>query len=742
MMPLATPLAAPLTAPLGHGIAALAFDPALPPWVLGLLAAVAVLAAAPAVIRRARGWPWRVLALAVLLCWLAGPSLVRETWQNLPDIGILLLDRTASMSVNGRAALASRAAARLNGEAERLPGLELRTIAVPDSPAGGTRLFAALDRALGEVPRGQLAGVIAITDGEVDDVPAVKQSPLAGAPLSVLIPARGEETDRSLQLLAAPSYGIVGQDVTLEAEIEDHGVAHPQSSATLTIRRDGEPPVTESVPVGQPVRIPIPITHAGPTVVALSAGELGGEVSTLNNSAAVTINGVRERLRVLLVSGEPNPGVRAWRRLLKSDPAVDLVHFTILRPPDKEDNTPLNDLALIAFPAHELFVDKLERFDLIIFDQFQDDGLLPPEYLANIANYVRGGGALLVTTGPEFAAPDSLAATPLAAVLPAQPLPGDASQTGDAPPDNAPPGNAPEGVIVGRFVPRVTAIGERHPVTADLPGAAPQGTPSWGPWYRYDAVTQVKGDVLMRTPSGAPLLVLDRVGKGRVAMLLSDQQWLWARGHDGGGPQAELMRRVAHWLMKEPALEANAVTAQIAGGRMSIDRRSLAADAGGNVTVTAPDGKTTTLNLSPTGPGRASGEMPASQPGVWRVGDGTQTAFVAAGAADPLEMSDLRATASRLAPLVRASGGSVHWLAAPGEAGGVPELRRVERGAPAGGSGWIGLTRNHAHLVTGITAVPLLPAWAALPLLVGLMVLAWQREGAELVSRQRRNKNG
>jgi hypothetical protein len=513
------PLAAPLAAPLGHGIAALAFDPMLPAWVVGALAALAILAAAPAVLRKARGWPWRVLALAVLLCWLAGPSLVRETWQNLPDIGILLVDRTASMSVNGRAAVASRAAAGLNEEAERFPGLELRTVAVPDSPAGGTRLFAALDRALAEVPHGRLAGVIAITDGEVDDVPAVKQSPLAGAPLSVLIPARGEETDRSLQLLAAPTYGIVGQNVTLEAEIEDHGVVRPAASTTLTIRRDGEPPVTESVPVGQPVRIPIPITHAGPTVVALSAAKLAGEVSTLNNSTAVTINGVRERLRVLLVSGEPNPGVRAWRRLLKSDPAVDLVHFTILRPPDKEDNTPLNDLALIAFPAHELFVDKLERFDLIIFDQFQDDGLLPPEYLANIANYVRGGGALLVTTGPEFAGPDSLAATPLASVLPAQPLPGDASQTADTP-----PANAPQGVIVGRFVPRVTAIGERHPVTAELPGAASQGTPSWGPWYRYDAVTQVKGEVLMSTPSGAPLLVLDRVGKGRVAMLLSDQQ--------------------------------------------------------------------------------------------------------------------------------------------------------------------------------------------------------------------------
>ncbi len=715
----------PLATSIGHGIAALAFEPELPLWLLVLLGVLALAVLAPAMLRRARGWHWRVLAFAVLMGWLAGPRLVRETWHNLPDIGVVVIDKTASMQVGGRAALVSAAARRIAEEAQRLPDLELRTVAVPDSPEGGTRLFAALDRALAEIPRDQLAGVIALTDGEVDDIPSMKQDPLAGAPFSALIPARGEETDRSLKLLAAPSYGIVGQDVTLEAEIEDYGVAHPQGAAVLTIRRDAASPQRVTVPVGQIVHIPVPITHAGPTVVALSVEKLPGEVSTLNNSAAVTINGVRERLHVLLVSGEPNPGVRAWRRLLKSDPAVDLVHFTILRPPDKEDNTPLNDLALIAFPAHELFVDKLDRFDLIIFDQFQDDGLLPPAYLGNIADYVRGGGALLVTTGPEFAGAGSLAGTPLAAVLPTRPA--SIAQAGDS----------PVSVVVGRFVPRLTAVGTRHPVTADLPGSAPQDSPDWGPWYRYDATAgDVSGNVLMRTPSGAPLLVLDEVGKGRVAMMLSDQQWLWARGHDGGGPQAELMRRVAHWLMKEPALEANTITAQISEGRMSIERRSLAADAGGAVTVTAPNGRQTRLTLTPGAPGRASGEVKADLPGVWRVSDGTHTAFVAAGAADPLEMNDLRATASRLAPLVQASGGGIDWL----ESGGIPALRRVERGDPAAGRGWIGLVRNHAHLVTGIISVPLLPAWAALPLLIGLMILAWQREGAESASYRGRSE--
>lgn len=716
----------PPAMPIGHGIAALAFDPALPVWLIAVLVAASVLAAAPAVIRRARGWPWRVAAIAVLVAWLTGPRLIRETWQDLPDIGLMVLDQSASMRVNGRAAEAQAAAARLRAEALKFPGLELRTVTVGDSDSG-TKLFAALDRTLAEVPRGRLAGVIAITDGEVADVPKAAPGSLKDAPFSLVIPGQGEEIDRSLELRAAPAYGIVGKSATLEVEVVDHGVTQPAGAAEITIQRNGAPAEVESVPVARPVKIEVPITRAGPTVVALKVNTLKGEVSTLNNSVVATINGVRDRLHVLLVSGEPNPGVRAWRRLLKSDPSVDLVHFTILRPPDKEDGTPLNQLALIAFPAHELFVDKLKHFDLIILDQFTNDGLLPPVYLDNIIGYVQGGGAVLMTAGPEFAEPNSLAYTPLSSVLPAKPVPGS------------------NGVATGAFRPLLTALGERHPVTADLSGWRAEGSPEWGPWYRYDRVTEVHGEALMKTPSGAPLLILNRVGKGRVALLLSDQLWLWARGHEGGGPQAELMRRVAHWLMKEPALEENALTARIEDGRLVVTRRSLSADAAGPVAVTTPDGHKESLSLAATAPGRASGSMPAGMPGVWQVavpggegadsagigGDGVgatpKPAFVAAGAADPAELADLRATASRLLPLVQASRGSVHWLGA----GGVPGLRRVDADESGGGADWIGLQRNHAHLITGVSTIPLLPAWAALILLLGMMVLAWQREGAE-----------
>jgi hypothetical protein len=695
-------------------IAALRFDPLLPVWLIAGLGASALVVVAIAAVRRARGTIWRLVAFAVLLLWLAGPRLVQETREYLPDIGLLVVDHTASMEVGDRARLAEAARAAISQQATKLPDLELRTVTVPESGDSGTRLFAAIERALADIPRSRLAGTIAITDGQVHDIP---DTPPGGAPLNVLIPARGEEIDRRLRVIEAPSYGIVGKTVTLRAAIEDLGAPRGAASANLTIRRDGEPPRVENVPIGAEQRIELPITRAGPTVVELSANTLPGEVSTINNRAVVEINGVRDRLRVLLISGEPHPGERTWRRLLKADPSVDLVHFTILRPPEKDDLTPLNELALIAFPVRELFLDKIHEFDLIILDRFRNRGLLPMPYIANIAEHVREGGALLLSVGPEFSGAGSLAATPIGEVLPGIPA-------------------SIGAVVEGRFRPRVTDLGQRHPVTEGLAGANPPGSadglPDWGSWYRRIQPGDVHGDALLDTSGSQPLLLLDRVGKGRVAQLLSDQIWLWSRGHQGGGPQAELLRRVAHWLMQEPELEENALTARVAEGRLTIERRSTDPAPPGEVTVTDPDGKTRTLSLTAIRPGRATAGQPAATPGVWQASDGARTAYAAAGAANPPELADLRATGTLLRKLVRASGGGVHFIGtgAAGAPPDIPDLRRTEPDRSAAGGSWIGLERRHDHVVTGIAALALLPAWIALPLMLGLLVLAWRREGA------------
>ncbi len=686
-----------------QAISSLRFDPTVPPWLLGVLAMLCLAALVPAAIRRARGTVLRLLCFAVVLLWLAGPRLVRETQDALNDIAVVVVDRSGSMAVGERGKLVDAAVAKLQAEAAALPGLDVRTVTVPEAGHDGTRLFTTLSRTLADIPRSRLAGIVMLTDGVVHDVPA---APLP-APLHVLIPARGEETDRRIRIVEAPSYGIVGKSVVLRIAVDDLGTEHAGALVPLTLRRDGEPPQIIQVPVGVVQPVEIPITRAGPTIVELSAGPMAGEVSDINNHAVVSINGVRDRLRVLLVSGEPHAGERTWRRLLKADPAVDLVHFTILRPPEKDDMTPLNELALIAFPVRELFQVKINEFDLIVLDRFSNRGILPAPYLRNIADYVRNGGALLLSVGPEFSGPTSLAYTPLAPVLPAEPMSGTA------------------GVVDGPFRPLVTTLGERHPVTAGLPGDHPGAAPSWGSWYRRLQPASAHGQSVMSGPDGQPLLVLDRIGQGRAALLLSDQIWLWSRDHQGGGPQAELLRRVAHWLMKEPALEEEALTASVDGGTLSVERRSTADTAPAPVTVTAPTGLTTSLPLTVASPGRAKGSMPAADPGVWQVSDGTRTAFAAAGTANPLEVADLRATASYVAAAANASGGSIRWL----DPDGAPDLRMVEPDRSASGTSWIGLRRNHDHLVTGLDAFPLLPAWAALPLLLGLALAAWRREG-------------
>jgi hypothetical protein len=686
------------------------FAPILPLWLIAGLGLLAAAALVPAVLRRARGAGLRALVFALLLLALANPRLVEETRETRPDIGVLLVDRSDSARIAGRAAQIEAARAALEARAGRLPELELRTVEVPEGGNQGTRLFAALERALADIPRARLAGVIALTDGQVHDVPA--NAPVE-APFHALLPGRPGEVDRRLRVIEAPGFGIVGRSVELRVAVEDLGAAGA-GAARLAVRRDGAPPRVESVPVGREHRITIPIERGGPTVVELSAEARPGEVSELNNRAVVTITGVRDRLRVLLVSGEPHAGERTWRRLLKADPGVDLVHFTILRPPEKDDLTPLNELALIAFPVRELFQVKLREFDLVVFDRFANRGILPPAYLRNIADYVRGGGALLMSVGPEFAGLASLANTPLGAVLPARPAAGAGASA----------------AAEGAFRPRVTALGARHPVTEGLTGANPNEATeaSWGRWYRSMRADQRSGVAVMEAGAGAPLLLLDRVAEGRVALLLSDHIWLWSRGHDGGGPQAELLRRAAHWLMREPELEEEELNARIEAGQLRIERRSVEAGPPPEVGVTAPDGTTRRQPLAPGAGGRATAELPADQPGVWQVSDGRRTAFAAAATANPLEVADLRADPGRLAPILAATGGASRWLGSGAEPS-LPELRRTAPGRDASGAGWIGLRRNGDHTVTGIAALPLLPPWLALPLVLGLAVLAWQREG-------------
>ena len=691
------------------GSFSLQFAPLLPwPW-LATASVIAIGLLAFSFWRRARGSSWRLLALAAVLGALANPSAVQEDRNYLSDVAVVVVDDSESQNVPPRQAQTAAALAEVEKRIKDIPGLELRVIHGGNNPTseasdgGGTRLFSALARGIADLPATRIAGAIVISDGQIHDVPADLDALGFHAPVHLLLSGLPDEADRRLVVVASPSFGLVDKPVTFKLRIED-SAAPADSQAKLTILKDGKPLPSYMLPIGRDMSIDLTLDHGGQNIFEFSVEPGQKELSLANNSAVVLVNGVRDRLRVLLISGEPHAGERAWRALLKSDPSVDLVHFTILRPPEKQDATPINELSLIAFPVRDLFELKLKEFNLVIFDRYRREGVLPRAYFENIANYVEQGGALLDSAGPAFASPYSLYHSPLGDVLPAEP-------TGQ--------------VLEQPFLPELTLMGRRHPVTSGLEGAGPPGhSATWGRWFRQIEATTREGVSVMSGIGDRPLLVLNRVGKGRTAQLLSDQIWLWSRGYQGGGPQAELLRRVAHWLMKEPDLEEEDLRASVVDGRIEILRRSLS-DKPVTVHVTTPAGNKADVGLKDQGDGRQTGSLAVAETGLYRLTDGQHLAFAASGPLNPLEIADLHSTAEKMQPLLAASGGRAFRLSD----GHLPEIRKVEAGHATSGSNWLGLLASQDYVVTGIRQMSLLPAYAGLILGLGALLLAWRREG-------------
>ncbi len=654
---------------------ALGFSPAFPWPAIAALGALALLLTLASLAARARGALLRLAGFLLILAILCGPQWRADTTSPLPDVALVLLDHSQSMEIGARNRMAARALAALRATAGTT---RLQIADIPPADDGGTAANPILHEALAGIPAAQLAGVIAITDGEFADTPSLP----ANIPFTALLTANGEETDRELHLIDAPAYGLVGRNQTMRLVILDHGVSDAGASAQLTVSEDGAPILSQPAAIGQVQTIDLPIRHAGPSIITAAVSALPGEVSPLNNQIAFTMTGIQKRLNVLLISGSPDQGERAWRLLLKSDPAVQLVHFTILRTPGEAIDADPEDIALVPFPVRELFETDIGKFDLIILDAFNADGLLSPDYLGNIATYVQNGGALFAEVGPEFSEPGSLAFSPLAAVLPATPT--------------------SPGTITRTFAPAITSLGARHPVTAPFTGQ------TLSPWYRMEAAAPTAGNVLMTGPGALPLLILADAGRGRSGMLLSDQLWLWTRGGAHDGPALPLLRRAVHWLLREPALEAESLTASLTNNRLTILRQTLSATAPGPATLTAPDGTQTQVPLVQSSPGQFTASVPAAAgSGVWKISSGPLTAYAANTQSNALEYADLAATAEKLQPIAR----NILWLGQHPQ----PALSPL-------------LSPRHATQIIGTRSLPLLPPLPTLLIALALILGAWWRE--------------
>ncbi|MGA2288579.1 hypothetical protein [Bradyrhizobium sp.] len=686
---------------MNYGIA---FTPLVPALVLWLAVAAIVVIAGLLLLGRARGAAVRVAALALILLALANPSFTREEREPLSSVAVVVIDKSPSQNFGERNRETAQAREALVDSLKKLKGLEVRVVEAgqADGETDGTKLFGALSAVLSDVPVDRVAGAFLITDGRVHDIPANAAALGFQGPVHALITGRKDERDRRIAITAAPRFGIVGQTQTITYRLDDQGVSGER--AKVAVRRDGELISERTVLSGQTVNVDIDIKHAGPNIVEIEASPLENELTPVNNRAVVAIDGVRDKLRVLLVSGEPHSGERTWRNLLKSDPSVDLVHFTILRPPEKQDATPINELSLIAFPTRELFQQKINEFQLIIFDRYARQGVLPIAYFDNIARYVRGGGAVLVSAGPDYASTTTIWRTPLDSVLPAEPV----------------------GVTEKPYYAHLSDAGKRHPVTRGLEGSDFE-PPHWSRFFRTVDTRNATSPPVMTGADGKPLLLLSRFGEGRVALLLSDHIWLWARGYEGGGPHLDLLRRMSHWLMKQPDLDEEALRLQVEGHDLVVLRQTMA-DSVAPVTVTSPSGAARELTLSESEPGTWRATIAANELGLWQATDGTLKALINVGPTNPKEFSEVTSTTEMLKPLTQATGGDTRRLV---EGSGIelPRIVPVRASSVFRGDGWMGVKMRDASVVKGVGVLPVFAGLIGLLLLLGAFAATWLREG-------------
>lgn len=683
----------------------LSFEPLLAwHWVAVILVPLALLALAGIYLGQRGAWV-RAVAVTALALALFNPVLLDEEREPLKSVVAVVVDRSQSQEIGQRTAETDQALAQLQERLARLKQFDVRVVETGRASAvddrAETRLFGARDGAFRDVPPSRVAGAIMITDGQVHDTPA--SLPGLNAPLHALITGEDNEIDRRIRFEKAPRFGLVGKPLSVTYRVT--GPEGDNASVDVTVRINGEAFTTVSAPVGQEMPLEINIPNAGRNIVELSIPTAEGEITDANNRAIALIDGIRENLRVLLVSGEPHAGERTWRNLLKSDASVDLVHFTILRPPEKQDGTPINELSLIAFPTRELFVERINDFDLIIFDRYQHRDVLPILYYDYIAQYVEQGGALLIAAGPEYAGEQSISRTPLMSALPA----------------------FPTGAVVEKaFYPRLTDTGQKHPVTRGLEGSG-QEPPRWSRWFRQIGVQDVEGAAVLKGADDAPLLLLNRKGEGRVGMFLSDQGWLWARGFEGGGPHVSLYRRIAHWLMKEPELEEERLTADGQGMTLTVRRQTMA-DKAEPARVITPSGATRDLTLTQTQPGIFSASLETDEIGLYQVANGDLTALAHVGPVNAPEFADTVSTTRILQPLADATGGSVRRIAENGSVD-LPGLVPVRAGANADGNDWIGLKTTNESVLKSVDRTPLFGGFLGLALLLLALGGMWYREG-------------
>ena len=691
-------------------------SPEMDPYIIGGAAGLFALLCLAGVARRKPGSSLLMLGAGVAVTGaLLNPGFVSKELERRPTEVAVVVDQSASQNLEERAA-ETRAVTEGILQQLRDMGIDDANIHLVTTDGkndhienGGTNIFTELPASLSGMKPHQAGAVIYVGDGVVHDVPEEAKGILAQSPFYGVISGTEDERDRYIDLEEVPLYGIVDAEQTVSFRIVDEGVPESQlQPVQVTVKIDGSVYQQMSVIPNTLSTVTFDIEHSGENIIEIETAELEDELTTRNNATAFSIQGVREDMNVLLAVGHPYAGSISWRMALKSDPNIDLVHFNILRGQGQGRFVPVDEMSLIAFPTRELFEEKINDFDLIILDSIAVGEYLTPNYVNNIRDYVQQGGALLVVADDEFSTYNGAAGSSLSEVLPA----------GRS--DNLAANGVP-------FTPSISEYGERHPVTRGLADA--QTPEDWGRWFRVVDVGDVTGEILMEAADNKPLLIMDRAGEGRVALMASNQAWMWQRGIEGGGPYLELLRNVAHWTMAEPALEEEALRLRNEDGALIVERQTMAdVDSLPPAVITDPEGNEREVTLEEVQPGLWRGQMAADEPGLYAAAHGELETATSVGLINPLEYRNMLSTPELLTPFAEETGGSVmRFNRNAVGAASAPRLVALE-GDQVAGEGEIGIRMNEDTILRGSERQSL-PPWIYLLAAMGFVAGAYAVEG-------------
>ena len=649
----------------------------------------------------------RVLIFLTFLIFILNPQINKKHAEFHKDIVIVVTDMTQSIIETRKDKEVETIHKDLSSQLYKLGNIEQINIKLNNNKIieynekeKETSLFKEVNNVINNLNIERLSGIIVITDGQILDLHNYNKL-LSKTPIHYILVGNKKEKDRILKTTNVPKYAILGKKYELSVEIIDNIEKKDLKTEFFLNEKLVD---TKYLSPNNNFKIPLPKLSIGKNILEIRTEEANKEISKLNNYQIHEIDGIQNKLKVMLISGEPNMGLRNLRNILNSDPNIELLHFTILRPPTKRDLTPVKELSLIPFPTQELFAADISKFNLIIFDQYGLQGILPPKYLENISNFVFSGGALLDIVGKKHLTRDSLINSPIKQILPTKPL---------------------ESISNESFRPKLTGVGKRHPITNKLKNNYREKP--WGKWTNYTRSQLTSGKVLLHHEND-PLLAVDNVGKGRVVQILSSDSWIWQKSQDNKGPLIELTRNIIQWLLKNPKLEENFVNFYKDNNLIKIKLNSVSSG-DINTKIVTPNKKSINLKLKDTGNGIFEGEFKSLERGKFQMIWKDKIKYFILDDINNKEVEEIISTDNKIKSYIEENiiftkNFNVVW-----NDGDTPKIIRIYNNKILSGKNWIGVLEKNAPKISEISKQKLFNWYTIFMFLVFLIFFCWYKEG-------------